>query len=231
MGYVGKAWIQGIVVSLVCAGLSFLFRMHWSWIGVHIVCLMLCFRSMMSYILKMKTEEKEVQKLYETMTGFIVSYRQNRHVIQTVRLLKNDFDVDVGDIEKGNVEFETLRKYNRHYLWHSIVNLVEIDVHHGDPSCIQQMYELEEEVDVWYQAIYQFTLDRNRNLQTMCILVLFSLFVAWMVMNMLHSVLPLYQTSLYQLVVGIFILCLQLFLRFVFKQHRMILILEVECVS
>ncbi|WZU02198.1 hypothetical protein MGH68_03920 [Erysipelothrix sp. D19-032] len=85
--------------------------------------------------------------------SLIIRYRFTHNILVSMRNIENNLgELPLLEFESGDFDFKKLALIHSHYSWKTLISVLAVDIIHGDKEIDDKLYDLETEVDYWYDV-------------------------------------------------------------------------------
>lgn len=171
--------------------------------GVYLLTLIVFIKDIVASLTTFEINKERVTAQYQMTLSLIIRYRFTHNIVVSMRSIENNAgELPLLEFESGDFDFKKLGLIHSHYSWKTLISVLAVDIIHGDKEIDDKLYDLETEVDYWYDAVNGYI---GRLIQTVKLLVLLSsisILVTHFVCEMLmqatpRSILPNYEIMLF----------------------------------
>lgn len=171
--------------------------------GVYLLTLIVFIKDIVESLTTFEINKERVTAQYQMTLSLIIRYRFTHNILVSMRSIENNAgELPLLEFERGDFDFKKLGLIHSHYSWKTLISVLAVDIIHGDKEIDDKLYDLETEVDYWYDAVNGYI---GRLIQTVKLLVLLSsisILVTHFVCEMLmqatpRSILPNYEIMLF----------------------------------
>ncbi len=189
--------------------------------GVYLLVLIVFIKDIVASLATFEVNKERVTAQYQMTLSLIVRYRFTHNILVSMRNIEcNAKELPLLEFERGDFDFKKLALIHTHYSWKTLISVLAVDIIHGDQGIDDKLYDLEAEVDYWYDAVNGYS---ERLIQTVKMLVLLSsisILVTYFVCEMLLQATQRLMLPNYEILLFIFLVLINSFVCVVFRILR-----------
>ncbi len=197
--------------------------------GVYLLVLIVFIKDIVTSLTTFEINKERVTAQYQMTLSLIIRYRFTHNILVSMRNIENNSgELPLLEFERGDFDFKKLALIHSHYSWKTLISVLAVDIIHGDKDVDNKLYDLEAEVDYWYDAVNGYS---GRLIQTVKMLVLLStisILVTHFVCEMLMQATPRSILPNYEIMLFLFLVLINSFICVVFRILRRDLTLRRE---
>lgn len=197
--------------------------------GVYLLTLIVFIKDIVASLTTFEINKERVTAQYQMTLSLIIRYRFTHNILVSMRNIENNAgELPLLEFESGDFDFKKLALIHSHYSWKTLISVLAVDIIHGDKEIDDKLYDLETEVDYWYDAVNGYS---GRLIQTVKLLVLLSsisILVTHIVCEMLMQATPRSVLPNYEIMLFLFLVLINGFTCIVFRILRRELTLRRE---
>lgn len=186
-GYIILAMLQGVYI--ICQGFQ------WKHVSLYILFTIFGIYHIMIKLLEYSQDYEYFENYYALLIQVCSEYESNPSIyicLESILLqqgyFKEKIDLIFSKLKQGEISRDDYLNLSTHYLYHSLVKIIEFNEKYGDLNYKDKLNRIMNEIDNWYDIVFQHQYEILKFQKQIWMLICCGLVVSYFSINMLNQV-------------------------------------------